>query len=334
MTSDGLGSGATAEAGNVWRRPDARRSLQLALAAIWLLDGILQLQPFMFTAGSKGFSGMLSGTAAGNPGWISRSIAWNASVIDHHAVATDAAFAFIQIAIGFGIAWRRTTKPALAASIIWALAVWWFGEGLGGVAHGTATPIGGGPGAVLFYALLAVLLWPTERTEQRMPFVAAGVGGEDTARAVWLVVWVGLALLFLVGAGRSPQGTHNIIQNLNSGQPGWLSAIDRHAESLVAHEGMMVATVFAAACLVVAAGVFLPVAARRATLVLAMLMAALIWVVGENFGGILVGGATDPNSGPLVVLLALAYWPLSPRLAESHSTASIRAALPATAEAT
>jgi hypothetical protein len=36
----------------------------------------------------------------------------------------------------------------------------------------------------------------------------------------------------------------------------------------------------------------------------------VIWVVAEGFGGILAGGGTDPNSGPLLVLLALAYWPL------------------------
>ena len=32
---------------------DVRRALQLTLAAIWLLDGLLQLQPFMFTAGAR-----------------------------------------------------------------------------------------------------------------------------------------------------------------------------------------------------------------------------------------------------------------------------------------
>ena len=31
----------------------------------------------------------------------------------------------------------------------------------------------------------------------------------------------------------------------------------------------------------------------------------------EDFGGILAGGATDPNSGPLVIILALIYWPLT-----------------------
>ena len=35
----------------------------------------------------------------------------------------------------------------------------------------------------------------------------------------------------------------------------------------------------------------------------------LIWILGQAFGGILAGGVTDPNSGPLLVLLALAYWP-------------------------
>ncbi len=35
----------------------------------------------------------------------------------------------------------------------------------------------------------------------------------------------------------------------------------------------------------------------------------MIWVVVQALGGILASGATDPNSGPLLVLLALAYWP-------------------------
>jgi hypothetical protein len=41
-------------------------------------------------------------------------------------------------------------------------------------------------------------------------------------------------------------------------------------------------------------------------------MAAFIWVFGEAFGQILTGGATDPNSAPLLALLALAYWPSAP----------------------
>jgi hypothetical protein len=44
--------------------PGRRRTLQLALAALWLLDAVLQYQTFMF---SQGFPRMLAETAAGNP---------------------------------------------------------------------------------------------------------------------------------------------------------------------------------------------------------------------------------------------------------------------------
>ncbi len=59
----------------------------------------------------------------------------------------------------------------------------------------------------------------------------------------------------------------------------------------------------------IAVGCYLPRSAAMATLVLAMVVAAVIWVFGEALGAILAGGGTDPNSGPLLVLLALAYWP-------------------------
>ena len=47
-----------------WRPPDGRRMLQLALAAVWLLDGVLQLQPFFFTSGPNGLSAMLKGATS------------------------------------------------------------------------------------------------------------------------------------------------------------------------------------------------------------------------------------------------------------------------------
>jgi hypothetical protein len=55
--------------------------------------------------------------------------------------------------------------------------------------------------------------------------------------------------------------------------------------------------------------VFLPAPAARVTLVVAVVLAALIWVFGEALGAIFTGTGTDPNSGPLLALLALAYWP-------------------------
>ncbi|HLM96813.1 MAG TPA: hypothetical protein VK283_10895, partial [Acidimicrobiales bacterium] len=153
--------------------------MRLLLATVWLMDAALQLQPFLFTKGPDGFSGMLHGMAPGNPSWISHTITWNASIVYHQPVLTNAIFASIQFLLALGIAWRRTCRPALAISIAWALAVWWFGEGLGGLFSGAGTPLGGGPGAVLFYAVLAVLLWPSQGPTS--PFVAARTVGQTAA---------------------------------------------------------------------------------------------------------------------------------------------------------
>ena len=92
---------------------DVRRALQLVLATVWLIDGLLQFQPFMFTRAFG--SQMLAATAQGNPSAIAHSITWADLVIGHHSVVADAIFAVIQVLIGFGIAWRPTIKPALAS---------------------------------------------------------------------------------------------------------------------------------------------------------------------------------------------------------------------------
>src|ERR1700689_5766068 len=147
---------------------DGRRALQLGLAAIWLLDGVLQYQPFMYT---KAFAQSLGSTAAGNPSFIARPITWDATLVQHHLVLLNPSFAAIQVLLGLGIAFRPMVRVALAASIAWALGVWWFGEGLGGVLTGGASPLNGAPDAVIIYGLLAVLLWPADRSTSP-PFIA------------------------------------------------------------------------------------------------------------------------------------------------------------------
>jgi hypothetical protein len=144
-------------------RFDARRALQLGLAAGWLLDGVLQYQPFLYT---KAFGQSLAATAAGNPSIIARPITWDAILVQHHLELTNTIFATIQLLLGLGIAFRPTVRLALAASIAWSLVVWWFGEGLGGV-------------------LLALAYWPAKTAAAAVPATApglapsAGVDGVD-----------------------------------------------------------------------------------------------------------------------------------------------------------
>ncbi len=66
----------------------------------------------------------------------------------------------IQVAIGLGlILSRKTVKPALLVSFAWALVVWWFGEGFGGLTSNTLpSPLMGAPGAVILYAIVGLLV--------------------------------------------------------------------------------------------------------------------------------------------------------------------------------
>jgi hypothetical protein len=57
--------------------------------------------------------------------------------------------------LGVGLLVPRTARLALAASIAWALGVWYFGEGLSGLPSDHASLTTGAPGSALLLALLA-----------------------------------------------------------------------------------------------------------------------------------------------------------------------------------
>lgn len=308
----------------VWPRVDGRRTLQLVLATFWLIDGVLQLQAFFFT---KTFGlQMISGMSQGNPSIIARPITWSGSTIGHHAVITDALFAVAQTGIAMAIAWRPTVKVGLAVSIAWAVGVWWVGEGLGGVLNGTANPVNGAPGAVILYALLAVLLWPSDRAGRKVSFIAARTVGTPVAKGLWLVLWGSLSYFAVLGANRSSRGLHNLINAESNGEPGWVAWTDHHAASVVDHNGLAVTAALAVLLLVVALGTYLPRLFANATVALAAVLGLTFWVVGENFGSLFTNGATDVNSGPLLVLLAVAYWrwPTSADPTSTDSAISLR----------
>jgi hypothetical protein len=285
---------------------DARRVLQLILASLWLLDAMLQYQSSMYT---QAFGQMIGGAAAGNPGVVAGPVTWNAALVAHHLVPLNTVFATVQLLLGLGIAYYRTVRVALAASVAWSLAVWWFGEGLGGVLNGGASPVTGAPGAVLLYGLLAVLLWPAARAGAVAPFPAARAVGAPAARLLWLVLWGSLAYFALTPANRAPQALQGVAVDMSAGEPGWVTGLETHAATVLAYQGLAASVALAAALIVIAAGVFLPPPLARGTLALALVVSAFIGVFGEAFGQILSGGGTDPNSAPLLALLALAYWP-------------------------
>ena len=320
------GKAGASQAG-AWQAPDARRRLQLVLAALWLLDAVLQYQSFMF---SRAFGQMLAATAAGNPAWVAGPIRWNAALVEQHAVAANTLFATIQLAIAIGIAARPTVRIALAGSVAWSLAVWWLGEGLGGILNGTASPLNGAPGPVLIYALLAVLLWPASRdpaatavaspaTAGRTgatpsvagatPFLAGQAVGVRAAKLIWLAFWGAMSWFAVQPGNLAPNGPHDLVADLAPGEPGWLASLVRSVAGLIAHRGVAVSVVLAVGCAVIAIGVFLPPALTRIVLAGTVVLAVVLCVGGQALGGVLTGAGTDPGSGPLLALLALLYWP-------------------------
>jgi hypothetical protein len=289
---------------------DVRRGLQIALALVWLLDAALQYQPFMFT--HRFVTQILEAAAGGNPAAVLAPSMWAARLIGHDVAAWNAAFATIQLAIAVGMLWRPTVRMALAASIAWSLGVWWLAEGMGEVLTGTASPVTGAPGAVILYALAAVLVWPRRGSDPRSGGIAAASPlGDWWSRATWLVLWGSFAYLILQPAVRAPRALAGTIVGNAAGEPGWLAALDRGTAAAVGSHGLTVSIVLAVIFAIVAVGILFATAARTA-LILATVVGLAIWVIGENFGGILTGQGTDPNSGLLLILLIAAYWPVRP----------------------
>jgi hypothetical protein len=271
---------------------------------MWLLDAVLQFQAFMFT---RGFAQMLAAAADGNPPVVAGPILWAARLTGEHPGPANAMFATIQLLIALGIAGRRTVKIGLAASVVWALAVWWLGEGLGGVLTGAASPVAGAPGAVILYALLAVLLWPAGPESGAAAFVAARPVGAVAAKLAWVGLWASLAWLMVTSATR--QGPRDLVAGMAAGEPRWIAAMDHEVAGVLAGRGVETCAALATLFMVIAAAVLMPDTARRGALAVAMAVAAVIWVTGQDFGGLFTSSATDPNSAPLLALLAAAYWP-------------------------
>ncbi len=116
------------------------------------------------------------------------------------------------------------------------------------------------------------------------------------------------------------------------GQPGWLASFDYHLGQVIngygtpiasqanlhmtTHQMAMMQTegasgywfILLAALVELAIGiaVFLPKVYRLSGLIIGILLSLVFWIVGQSFGGIFTGLATDPNAAPLFILLATA----------------------------
>ena len=286
------------------------RTIQIGLGVVWLLDGLLQLQPRMF--GPAFANQVILPTAQGQPGLVSSVITHRAHLIALQPALTNTVFAGIQILIGVGLLIRETVRPALALSFVWALGVWALGEGFGMLFTGMASPLTGAPGGALLYAAIGLLVWPGARTpaDAVMTGSAAAEGplGERGGRAVWAIVWGGMGILWLLPANRAGGGVSGAISGAVTGEPSWLAHVQLSVAHAIGNGGGSLAVAGAALSFLIGLG---PLVSRHTTvfLVAGAALALDYWTFGEAFGQPFSGIATDPNTGPLLVLLALTLYP-------------------------
>jgi hypothetical protein len=294
----------------------SQRTIQMALGLVWILDATLQYQPRMW--GHEFVSEMIVPVASGQPVPIAWLVRTTAHLIAPDPGAWNFLFATLQLAIGVGLLFRRTVRPALVTMFIWVFLVWSIGEGFGLLFTGHASPLTGAPGAALLYGVIGLLVWPSaaSRDAGQRPGVAGlessvGSGGPLGVRApmvAWASLWCLSAVLWLQPANRSPRAIGVALANGAAGQPSWYAHFLHALSSGVPQGGTGWAWAFAAASLVIGIG---PLASRRVVwfFVAGSVLELAYWVSGQALGGILTGMGTDPNAGPLVALLALVCVP-------------------------
>jgi hypothetical protein len=319
-TETGSARGLTMSGLRAYFASDSTRAVQTALGLIWLLDGGLQFQSFMY---SKGFIQMLTGMTPGQPGWLASSVDWGAHLAQHNLTIDNTLFALIQVAIGLGLLYRRTVRPALVLSFVWALIVWWFGEAFGMLFMTMASPLTGAPGAVILYGVIGLIVWPNGRP--------GGVIGIRGARIAWGALWVLMGWLWLEAPSSSANAISNAIKTAPSGMS-WLSSVQLWATHATQGSGLPIAIVLAVGSIAIGLSVALGWHPKE-FLVASVVLNLAYWVLGQGLGGIFQGGATDPNAGPLFIVFAYAMYALVPYQRKASEAARERPPAPEVAVA-
>jgi hypothetical protein len=296
----------------------SQRALQVILGLFWILDAALQFQPFMF---GRGFvdSNILA-NASGQPFVLGDFITHIGNFVSPDVAVWNTLFALIQLAIGVGLLFKVTVRPALALSFAWVLGVWVIGEGVGMLLTGTASALTGAPGSVLLYGLIGLMAWPRPARRWAVDWsdrpagvatsaAAQGIGRSITPLAVWAGYWSLAAVLFLLPANRTRTSTQSAIVGMADGAPGWYAHFLTSLGNFFSTTGTQTAWILAAICVAIGLG---PLIARRPGWFLAAgaLLSFLMWIAGQGLvGNVFTGSDTDPNTGPLVILLAAAMVP-------------------------
>ena len=302
----------------------ARWLLRTGFGVLWIFDGILQAQPKM--AGGLATQ-VMEPIAASSPGWVQHLVNWGGTAWSYHPVQAGAASVWIQVGIGawlIAAARGPWSRLAGAASVIWGLIVWVFGESFGGIFAPGLSWLTGAPGAVLIYVVAGALIALPEgawRTPRPGRLLLAGLGVFFAAMAV-LQAWPGRGFWPGRAGGRPGTLSRMVTEMAGTPQPHFLSSLLSGFASFATRYGFAVNLVVVIALAAMGAA-FL---SGRPRLVRYAMWSGIVfcladWVLVQDLG-FLGGLGTDPNSMiPLIVLFSAGYLALTPAAQEAEAPA-------------
>lgn len=306
----------------------SRKTLQRILGFLWLMDGLLQLQPLMFSGNM--INSIMKPMLQGQPGFIEPSLQFIVNQTTLHLALVNVLIAVVQICLGLGflLLSDRWVKELVIASIVWAFIVWYGGEGMSMLLTGQASVLSGAPGAVLLYPLLGFAIYPRRKSDPASQQGKVNVrydGLLTRANLRWILsgFWFFAALLQLQPNWWQPG---QISQTIGAviGQGGLdtvlVDPVLRQLSNIIAN--IEIPLNIALIVVFLALGIGLAVARRdqlRPFLIASIVVSVIIWYCTEALGMILTGMATDFNSGLLVVVIALACMPKAQTLRYGHA---------------
>jgi hypothetical protein len=310
----------------------SRKVLQRILGALWLIDGLLQLQPQMFTMNMV--NGIMKPMLQGQPGLFEPSLQFIVTQTTLHLTAVNLVIAIVQVCLGLGFLLLpdRWVKELVITSFVWAFIVWYGGEGMNMLFTGTASILTGAPGAVLLYPLLGLAVYPRKKSAAASQGAARKAGDDGLlSRGLlrWILsgFWIFAALLQLQPNWWQPGQISGAIGAM-VGQGGLNTVLVDPVLRQLSNATANIEIPLNIALIVVflALGIGLAVVRQeqlRPFLIASIVVSVVFWYCSEAFGMILTGMATDFNSGLLVVVMALAVWP---KVQALHMSARARVA--------
>lgn len=291
----------------------SQKLLRRILGALWLIDGLLQVQPQMFT--SNMVRTVLLSTLQDQPAPVAASLHVITVVITQHLTLVNLLIAVVQVEIGLLLLTGIWVRGAVIASIVWSLIIWYGGEGMSLLLTGQASILTGAPGAVLFYAVLGLLVYPRTPlpSARRADAAQSSLLSPTQLRRVLAGFWLFAALLQFQPYWWQPGHISQVIGGMvGQGGLNWflvdpiLQPLGTATASLEVPLNSVLIVAF------LGLGIALALAHQkhlRLLLAISVVLSLMIWWCAQAFGMIFTGMATDFNSGLLLVLMALVCWP-------------------------